>query len=175
MIKIYFSILMAFGSQLLMAQSGYSGGVCSSIYCDGAGGVGINTQKTNGFALSVNGKIRASDIIKVYPQSQWADFVFEKSYKLPTLLEVERYIKANGHLPGIPSAEQAEKEGVALGDMNAKLLQKIEELTLYMIDFKKTNDKWTKTNEDIEKELSLMKTQVRDLTESDKSSESKTK
>jgi hypothetical protein len=175
MIKIYFTVLMALGTQLLLAQSGFSGGICSSIFCDGSGGVGINTQKTNGFALSVNGKIRASDIIKVYPQSQWADFVFEKSYKLPALMEVEKYIKANGHLPGIPSAEQVEKEGVALGDLNAKLLQKIEELTLYLIDFKKTNDKWSNANQELEKELSQMKEQLHLLAEANQSSPDKVK
>jgi Leucine-rich repeat (LRR) protein len=107
--------------------------LCQSIYCDGNGGVGIGTRKTQGFALSVNGKIRASDIIKVYPHNQWADFVFDRNYKLRPLNEVELFIKRNGHLPEIPSAAQVEKEGVDLGAMDAKLLQKIEELTLYII------------------------------------------
>ena len=107
--------------------------LCQSIYCDGNGGVGIGTRKTQGFALSVYGKIRASDIIKVYPHNQWADFVFDNDYKLRPLSEVELFIKNNGHLPEIPSAAQVEKEGVDLGAMDAKLLQKIEELTLYII------------------------------------------
>jgi Leucine-rich repeat (LRR) protein len=115
-------------------------GFCGSIYCDGAGGVGIGTRVTDGFRLSVNGKIRASDIIKVYPQNQWSDFVFEKDYKLRSLNEVEKFIKQNGHLPEIPSAKEVETEGIDLGGMDAKLLQKIEELTLYMIELKKENE-----------------------------------
>ena len=63
----------------------------------------------------------------------WADFVFEDDYALPSLSEVERHIALNKHLPGIPSAAEVEAEGVALGDISSKLLQKIEELTLYVI------------------------------------------
>lgn len=128
--------------------------LCQSIYCDGNGGVGIGTRKTQGFALSVNGKIRASDIIKVYPHNQWADFVFDKNYKLRPLNEVELFIKRNGHLPEIPSAAQVEKEGVDLGAMDSKLLQKIEELTLYMIALKKENDQ-------MRKELNTLKEKIK--------------
>ena len=128
--------------------------LCQSIYCDGNGGVGIGTRKTQGFALSVYGKIRASDIIKVYPHNQWADFVFDKNYKLRPLSEVELFIKKNGHLPEIPSAAQVEKEGVDLGAMDAKLLQKIEELTLYMIALKKEN-------EQMKQELNTLKEKIK--------------
>lgn len=111
--------------------------ICSAIFCDGVGGVGIGTMRTQGFRLSVDGKIRASDIIKVYPQGQWSDFVFEKNYNLLPLSDVEKFIKKNGHLPEIPSAKEVETEGVELGSMDAKLLQKIEELTLYVIELQK--------------------------------------
>lgn len=104
------------------------------------GSVGIGTTKINGYKLSVNGKIRASDDIKVYLESEWSDFVFDKNYKLRKLDEVELYIKKHGHLPEIPSAEAVKKEGIDLGAMDAKLLQKIEELTLYMIEMKKENE-----------------------------------
>jgi hypothetical protein len=114
-------------------------GFCKSIFCDGAGGVGIGTLKTEGFRLSVNGKIRASDIIKVYPKNQWADFVFQPGYNLLPLQEVQRFVKANGHLPGIPSASEVEKDGIDLGAMDAKLLQKVEELTLYLIELQNEN------------------------------------
>jgi hypothetical protein len=63
----------------------------------------------------------------------WADFVFEDNYKLRSLKEVEEYIKLNKHLPDIPSEEKLKKEGYTLLDMNAKFMQKIEELTLYAI------------------------------------------
>ncbi|HKG07819.1 MAG TPA: hypothetical protein VKB19_15225 [Pedobacter sp.] len=85
--------------------------------------------------LAVKGKIRAQEI-KV-ELTGWADFVFAKDYKLPTLQETENHIREKGHLPGIPSAAEVQANGVELGDMNKKLLQKIEELTLHMIEMKK--------------------------------------
>ncbi len=94
------------------------------------GNVGIGTLIPNE-KLTVNGKIRAKEI-KV-ENTNWPDFVFAKSYLLPTLKETETHIKEKGHLPGIPTAAEVKVNGIDLGDMNAKLLQKIEELTLHMI------------------------------------------
>ena len=71
--------------------------------------------------------------------SDWADFVFNNDYKLMSLQELELYIKKNKHLPGIPTTNQVLNEGVDLGKMTAKLLEKIEELTLYVIQL--NNDK----------------------------------
>jgi len=87
-----------------------------------------------GYKLAVNGNIKAKEI-KV--ETGWSDFVFENNYYLPTLKEVELYIKEEGHLKDIPSAEEVKTNGIFLGDMNAKLLQKIEELTLYTIQQEK--------------------------------------
>jgi hypothetical protein len=101
--------------------------------------------------LSVKGKIRAQEV-KV-EMNGWSDFVFAKDYKLPSLKETEKHIKENGHLPGIPSAAEVEKNGIELGDMNAKLLQKIEELTLYLIEMKKENGMIRKDNEAKNKKL----------------------
>jgi hypothetical protein len=70
----------------------------------------------------------------------WPDFVFNKSYTLRPLSEVESFINKNHHLPEIPSEEEVRKDGIDLAEMDAKLLQKIEELTLYMIEMKKEND-----------------------------------
>lgn len=100
------------------------------------GDVGIGTTNTFGYKLAVNGTI-ASTEIKVENTSNWPDFVFESDYKLPTLSEVEKHIKINGHLKDIPTTEEVEVNGILLGDMNAKLLKKIEELTLYSIDQEK--------------------------------------
>ena len=101
-----------------------------SAYNFDIGNVGIGiadpTEK-----LSVNGKIRAHEI-KV-ETTGWPDFVFKPDYNNPSLLSVEKFIKMNGHLPDIPSAEIIEENGVNLGEMNKKLLQKIEELTLHLI------------------------------------------
>ena len=73
--------------------------------------------------------------------SEWADYVFAKNYKLRTLTEVENFVKVNKHLPGVPSAEEVSKDCINVGKMEAKLLEKIEELTLYMIEMKKENNK----------------------------------
>ncbi|SHM96956.1 hypothetical protein [Flavobacterium chilense] len=98
------------------------------------GNVGIgSTNPTN--KLDVNGTIHSKEV-KV-DMTGWSDFVFKKDYNLPTLQEVEKHISEKGHLENIPSEEEVLKDGISLGEMNAKLLQKIEEMTLYMIEMKK--------------------------------------
>ena len=94
------------------------------------GNVGIGTTNPQAM-LAVNGPIHAKEI-KVMT-SGWSDFVFEKDYRLPSLEEVEDHIEDKGHLPDIPSEAEVMEKGITLGDMNSKLLQKIEELTLYTI------------------------------------------
>ena len=95
------------------------------------GNVGIGvTNPTE--KLEVNGTVRAKKVI-VEPE-EWPDFVFEKDYKLLTISEIEAHIETHGHLPGIPSATEATANGVNLAEINAKLLQKVEELTLYIIE-----------------------------------------
>ena len=64
----------------------------------------------------------------------WPDYVFEKNYTLPTLKAIEHYIQENGHLPNVPSAAEVTQNGLDLGEMNKILLQKVEELTLHLID-----------------------------------------
>jgi hypothetical protein len=118
------------------------------------GNVGIGTVSP-AEKLSVNGKIRAQEI-KVEAVN-WPDYVFADNYKLPSLQETEKHIKEKGHLPGIPSAEEVKTDGVDLGDMNAKLLKKIEELTLYLIELKKLNET---QNEKHEKEIQAIKKSI---------------
>lgn len=98
------------------------------------GNVGIGTTNPGSWKLAVNGKIRAKEI-KV--ETTWSDFVFYDNYTLPTLTEVEKHIKENRHLKDIPSADEVAENGIYLGEMDAKLLQKIEELTLYAIEQEK--------------------------------------
>ncbi|UGU18114.1 hypothetical protein LS482_09565 [Sinomicrobium kalidii] len=102
------------------------------------GNLGVGTVNPGNWKLAINGKIRAREI-KV--ETGWSDFVFEKDYNLPTLEEVEQHIKEKGHLKDIPSTKEVEENGIFLGEMDAKLLQKIEELTLYIIELKKENKK----------------------------------
>ena len=103
-----------------------------------AGNVGIGTTTTGDYKLAVNGAIGARRV-KV-TQAGWADFVFDPAYNLSPLSEIENYVKANRHLPDVPAAAEVEKDGLDLGEMDKKLLQKIEELTLYLIEEHKRND-----------------------------------
>lgn len=95
------------------------------------GYVGIGIVNPNN-KLDVNGTILSKEV-KV-DMSSWPDYVFKKKYNLPTLEEVEKHIAEKGHLENIPSEKEVLKNGINLGEMNAKLLQKIEELTLYVIE-----------------------------------------
>jgi hypothetical protein len=101
-----------------------------------AGNVGIGTTAPS-YPLSVNGTIEAKEVLV---QAGWSDFVFDKDYRLPPLAEVEQSIAKDKHLPGMPSAGEVASHGVSVGEMDAKLLQKIEELTLYTIQLQKEND-----------------------------------
>jgi hypothetical protein len=100
------------------------------------GEIGIGTSAPGPYKLAVAGTIGARKI-KVTLADPWADFVFEKDYNLPTLPEVEQFIQKNKHLPGVPSAKEVEKNGLDIGGTQAILLQKIEELTLYVIQQQK--------------------------------------
>jgi hypothetical protein len=95
-------------------------------------GFGVNNPINK---LDVSGTIHSKEV-KV-DVTGWPDYVFRKEYDLPTLAEVEKHINEKGYLKNIPSEEEALKNGISLGEMNAKLLQKIEELTLYMIEVNK--------------------------------------
>lgn len=111
------------------------------------GSVGIGTESPGStYKLSVNGKIRTKEI---RVETGWSDFVFNKDYKLKSLEEVEKYIKENKHLPDIPSEKEVMENGIELGDMNSKLVQKIEELTLYLIRQNKEINELKKSNEEL--------------------------
>lgn len=96
----------------------------------GNGNVGIGTANP-AYQLSVNGTIQAKE---ARIETGWADYVFEKDYKLSSLENVADYIEKNKHLPGVPSAKEIHMNGLALGEMQTKLIEKIEELTLYLIN-----------------------------------------
>jgi hypothetical protein len=104
------------------------------------GNVGIGTSAPGNFKLAVEGTIGAREI-KVLTTIPFPDFVFRKDYKLMSIYELESYIATNNHLPEIPSAKEIENSnGVALGEMQLKLLQKLEEQTLYIIQLQKQID-----------------------------------
>ncbi len=106
----------------------------ANLYVSGAMGIGTNPPNPNNYRLSVNGDIRGKELIV---ESGWSDFVFSPEYRLLTLKEVEEYIIENGHLKDIPPASVVQKDGIGLAEMNMRLLQKVEELTLYIIELNK--------------------------------------
>ncbi len=120
---------------------------------------------TSNYRLLVEGGI-LSERVKVAlrnPTTNWADYVFANDYKLMPLKEVEAYINENKHLPGIDSANELVKNGLDLGDMQAKQMAKIEELTLYVIEQNKTLENQNKAFEKQSKEIEELKAQVKIL------------
>lgn len=99
-----------------------------------AGSVAIGTTTPGEYKLAVKGTIGA---MKLKVTQTWADFVFDSAYRLPTLEEVALHVKTYKHLPGIPSEKEIAEKGLDVGEMQQKQMQKIEELTLYMIELKK--------------------------------------
>lgn len=101
------------------------------------GALGINTAQTPpGYKLYVGGKVLCEELT-VKLEQEWPDYVFKEDYERMSLKEVEAYITKHKHLPGIPDAEEVADKGVDVGQLNAILLKKIEELTLEMIEMKK--------------------------------------
>jgi hypothetical protein len=126
------------GTTNYIAKFSSNTAVANSIIYDNGTNVGIGTATPGAYKLAVEGMLGARKI-KVTQANPWADYVFDEAYKLPTLLELEKFVKSNKHLPEVPTAKQIEKDGIDIGDNQVLLLKKIEELTLYMIELKKEN------------------------------------
>ena len=110
------------------------GDAMTPLYISTTGNVGIGTQNPN-YKLDVNGTIRANEIIV---NTTGADFVFAEDYQLRPLSEVKAFIQENKHLPEIKSAQEMQENGVGINELQTQLLQKIEELTLYLIQQEQT-------------------------------------
>jgi len=123
-----------------------------SILSSGQVAIGTPTVPA-GYKMAVDGNI-ITEMITVKMSEQWPDYVFAKDYSLMSLEDIEKFINKQGHLPQVPSAKEIEKDGVNLGAMDAILLQKIEEMTLYMIELEKANKELKKLNADFERRLS---------------------
>lgn len=125
----------------------------------GLGNVGIGTATTGAYKLAVEGTIGARRL-KITQQPNWADFVFQPDYQLPSLQEVENYINMNKHLSGIPTTEEVQRDGVDVGEMNKLLLQKVEELTLYLIEEHQEKRKMQKAIEELRKMMKELKGKI---------------
>jgi hypothetical protein len=128
------------------------------IFYPTSGNLLIGSTTDNGSRLQVNGNASVNGtittkVVKVTPNG-WSDYVFDSAYKLPSLAEIELYVKANKHLPDVVSAAQVQQKGVDLGENQAAQLKKIEELTLYMIELNKKVETLTKENRQLKKMIS---------------------
>jgi hypothetical protein len=134
--------------------AGYFNG---STYIDGDLRIGTHSAAT-GYAVSVNGKIACTEVLVQLP-GEWPDYVFKKDYKLMSLKNLEGEIMENGHLPGLPSAQEVETSGIQIGEMQKKVVEKIEELTLYTIE-------QAKLVQELKREIDSLKTECRELKKS---------
>jgi hypothetical protein len=114
------------------------------------GNIGVGTMDPGQYKLAVEGNLGARKVIVT--KASWADYVFEPTYKLPSLKEVEVFIKQHKHLPDVPTAKEVEKNGLDVGENQAILLKKIEELTLYIIELKKENERMNERINKLESE-----------------------
>ncbi|GGB06427.1 hypothetical protein [Puia dinghuensis] len=126
-------------NNMIMGVMNSNGTGPSALNIDWQNHVGINTMDTKGYAFAVAGAaIFTEAVVKL--QANWPDYVFRKNYQLPSLDSVAAYIRLNSHLPGMPTSAQVEKNGIDLGATEAKLLEKVEQLTLYTIELQKQVD-----------------------------------
>ncbi|MFN0276645.1 MAG: hypothetical protein ACKVPJ_12940, partial [Chitinophagales bacterium] len=119
----------------------FSSNSTTRMYIDHNGNIvmgGASTTPKTGYKLNVDGNIVCEELrVEMYP---WADYVFDENYRLMSLEELEAYIGQHKHLPNVPSADEIENGGLHVGEMQATMMEKIEELTLYIIELKKQND-----------------------------------
>lgn len=152
----------------MVFQAGFGNSVVYMTLLGATGQLGIGTTciPADG-KLGVNGKIYATalqlkltDVNGCFP-----DYVFEPNYKLAPLAEVEKYVQKNKHLEGIPSAKEVDKDGIDVAGLSTKMLEKIEELTLYMIELKKENEALKLQNGQLSKDASATAMKLEHLTQ----------
>ncbi|MFN7013241.1 MAG: hypothetical protein ACK4ON_03110, partial [Bacteroidia bacterium] len=132
-----FVIQQSYGSGLSITRQGAN---VPDIMIANDGSVGIGAVNTGSFKLAVDGKVGAREF-KVSLDNPWPDYVFESNYPLMPLENLNEFISKNKHLPGLPAAKEIEENnGYGLGEMQIKMLEKIEELTLYILQLKAENN-----------------------------------
>jgi hypothetical protein len=110
------------------------------------GNINLTGVNADAYKLAVSGKVICEEVRVKLASSGWPDYVFANNYQLPPLTEVEKFIDQHKHLPNVPSAEEVEKDGIAVGDMQKRMMEKIEELTLYVIELQKQVNLLKKNN-----------------------------
>jgi hypothetical protein len=138
-----------YGGLKLYGNGGGNNNLAITVHPTGKVGIGTDQIQSE---LTVNGTITAEEIevqLEILP-----DFVFEDNYKLMPLNKLEKHIKKEKSLPGIPTSEEAATNGLKVGEMQAKLLQKVEELTLYVIELNQKVEDLSKENEALRQKIS---------------------
>jgi hypothetical protein len=137
---VHKSFLAQYGSEM------YLGNNAGPVHIDGTQvAIGVVDASTTAYKLTVSGKILCEEL-KVELYADWPDYVFHDEYELTPLSDLKSFISAHKHLPDIPTASEVAEEGIEVGEMNRKLLEKVEELTLYIIQLQEQID-------DIKKEM----------------------
>ena len=128
------------GADITFGFDDYTNGFTERMRVRGNGAVCIGTTQTaSGYILNIGGKAIAEEV-RVQLRGQWPDYVFKKDYKLMPLAELDSFLQVNSHLPNIPKAQQMEANGADLGEMQRRMMEKIEELTLYVIELRRELD-----------------------------------
>lgn len=144
----YRAVLNGNGLSINNGSTGTAAGVGLVV---ATGNVGIGTTNPQ-YLLSVKGTIGAQEVIVT--TAGWSDYVFQPTYRLRPLAEVAAYIQENHHLPDIPTEAEVKEKGVSLGDMQVKLLAKVEELTLHMIEADERSKSLEQQNQELRERIS---------------------
>jgi hypothetical protein len=140
------------------SYSALSYNTTAAIFVNASNQVGINTNNPQGYTLAVNGPaIFTQATVKLH--SNWPDYVFDKNYQPVTLDSLRQFLVSYRHLPDMPAAADVEKDGIDLGEMNKRLLKKVEELTLYALDAHEEIVELRRRLDAQEKELTALKKQ----------------
>jgi hypothetical protein len=162
---VYGNSVGSFGTSIGVYGTASGTGTTWAVYSAGntyvSGDLRIGNQTdVTGFRFSVDGRAICEEL-KVQVSGNWPDYVFAEDYSIMNLDELEAYIEKENHLPGIPSAAEVEEaDGIMLGEMQRLTLEKLEELTLYILDLKKENDQSTEYILELKKENDALKARV---------------